>query len=224
MQPRSIHTENRIEDRTDRIKTAQLLTRGEIALVIALVLPIFLLFGGPIWEHPFRLDAAIGWSYAPIPLLVAALLLKRKALSVGGFLVSTIIAVSVKYLVTTTVAVAFWMTGEQPPREISVLGPPVHGPRRVVDERIPILELAQDAGGFLPPVVIVRKDQPLALRSRDGSLHTMRGRARDGTIVFNHPAVSTSSPKPFSIGRTGTIEISCTVHEREDRGTLVVID
>jgi hypothetical protein len=202
----------------------QLLTRSEVAVVVAAVLPIFFFFGGPIWRHAFRLDAAIGWSYAPIPLLVAALLLRRRALSWGGFLVSTIIVFSVKYLVTTTIAVAFWTIGEPPPREVAIPEKRAPAVRRPRPEGARVLELMQDERGFAPPVLIVRRNQLLAVRSGDGSLHTMRGRAEDGSIVFNYPAVSKTRAEPFSISRTGTIDISCTVHERESHGTLIVIE
>jgi hypothetical protein len=202
----------------------QLLTRGELALVIAAVLPIFFFFGGPIWQHAFRIDSSIGWSYAPIPLLVAGLLLRRRAMSWGGFLVSTIIAISVKYMITTTIAVAFWTIGDPPPRAATILEKPNPAARRVTPEGASVLELVQDERGFAPPVLIVRKDQLLAVRSGDGSLHTMRGRGEDGSIVFNYPAVSTTRPLPFSIARTGKIDISCTVHERESHGTLIVIE
>ena len=202
----------------------QLLTRSELLLVIAAVLPIFFFLGGPIWQHPFRIDAAIGWSYAPIPLFVAALLMRRRALSWAGFLVSTIIAVSVKYMLTTTIAVAFWTIGEPPPRPAFVPEKPPPAAPRPRPEGARVLELVQNERGFAPPVLIVKRDQLLAVRSGDGSLHTMRGRAEDGSIVFNYPAVSTTRPQAFSIARTGTIDISCTVHERESHGTLIVIE
>lgn len=93
----------------------KLLSRGELFWVIALVLPIFFFEGGPIWRHAFQIDAAVYWSYAPIPLLVLVFLLRRKAWSLGGFLASTTIALALKYMITTGIAFALWSAAGGPP-------------------------------------------------------------------------------------------------------------
>lgn len=114
----------------------KLLSRGELFWVIALVLPIFFFEGGPIWRHAFQIDAAVYWSYAPIPLLVSAFLLRRRAWSLGGFLASTTIALAVKYMITTGVAFALWsVAGEPPPIEKPPLVPVVVASRTVVPKR-----------------------------------------------------------------------------------------
>ncbi len=205
----------------------QLLTARELALIILLVLPIFLFVGGPVWRHPFHLDAAILSSYAPIPILVLLFLLRRRAVSLAGFLVGTVTALSIKYMLTTSIAFVLW----------AALGPPEH-PRRaspdvasaparhdVPGSTLEPIEVSIDVNGFAPGVVYVHRGQPVVLRSSDRSLHTVRGTTKEGTIVFNYPILPDRGSKPITFtGEKGPIELSCTVHEHEHYGTLVVLD
>ena len=42
---------------------------------LAALLMIFFFGDGPVWDHPFNIDLAVWWSYAPIPVVVALILL-----------------------------------------------------------------------------------------------------------------------------------------------------
>src|SRR5688572_21841288 len=147
----------------------RMITTRELTWIVLLVLPIFAFLGGPIWDHSFEIDSAVYWSYAPIPLLVLAALVRRRVWSWGGFLVSSIIALSVKYAITTTVALLLWTIGEPPARAAR--------PADMIAATKPIA--AGDGGAAielaLPRISVehVAADRPLAFRSFDGSLHTV---------------------------------------------------
>lgn len=183
----------------------KLLTHTELALIVLSVLPIFFFQAGPVWQHPYQIDAAVYWSYAPIPLLVAAALLRRHVLSLAGFLVNTITALSVKYLITTSVAFLLWAIFEPPVLAHTPLPSPEHSVK--LDDPAPH-----------PPVELA-----LTLRSLDGSLHTVRAGREDGSIAFNLPVIPGRTSKPIALNAMhGTLELSCAVHPDEAHTTIIV--
>ena len=54
------------------------LTGRQLAAVLAVLLGVFLFAAGPVWRHPWEVDGAVWLSYAPIPLLVAGVLLATR--------------------------------------------------------------------------------------------------------------------------------------------------
>lgn len=119
--------------------------------MIGAALPVFVFSGGPIWDHPFAIDPSVYWSYAPIPILAALLLLRRRAFTWLGFSSSTAMALTIKYLLTSTAAFALWaVSGDPPP-------PPPYVPevRSSLPGRVPFpSELAAVSGsirGVAPP-------------------------------------------------------------------------
>jgi hypothetical protein len=195
----------------------RLLTGTELALILALVLPIFLFFGGPIWTHSFALDGAIGWSYAPIPILVALALLRRRVLSFAGLLVGTITAVSAKYLLTLSVAIALW-TAFGPPSRLEISAPaPAHSTRASPPRAEVTIALAADEARS----TAVETGAPIAFTSSDRSLHTVRG-TREGRVIFHHPVLPGRTSRTVVPRTAGRIDLSCAVHPQEHFGSLAI--
>ena len=191
------------------------------AVVYAVAFATFLLVNGPVWRHPFELTASIGWSYLPIPLLVAACLLGTRRLGGLSFLLNTAEAVLVKFGVTYLGATVLWMASGGPPivtaREVQPT--PVSRP-----EPAPVgvpLRVENAGGGFRPARLVVKVGQPLVIHSADGRLHTFRVFDPDGAIVANQaippgPATTVILREPM----TGTV--GCAVHQEEARAELQV--
>jgi hypothetical protein len=100
--------------------------------MLALLVTIFL-FGGenPVWHDPFDIDRAIWFSYAPIPLLVAAALWWSKRLSIGTLFLNTLEIVLTKFALTYCIAMALWATFRPPAAPL----PPKPSHPAVVAER-----------------------------------------------------------------------------------------
>ncbi|HYV49881.1 MAG TPA: hypothetical protein VFA20_33730, partial [Myxococcaceae bacterium] len=86
----------------------------------------FLIGAGPVWRRPFDWDASILWSYASIPVLVAAVLAWQRKLRWKGWLLDTVEITAVKFAITATFLVVWlvsWQVrgGQRPP-------PPPPGP------------------------------------------------------------------------------------------------
>jgi hypothetical protein len=203
----------------------QLLTRGELALIILAVLPIFLFFAGPVWEHPYQIDGAVYWSYAPIPVLVAFVSLRRHVLSLAGFLVNTITALSVKYMVTTGAAFLLWSVIEPPALAEAKIeeSQPGKGTRRALSADDNAVEIFFDTRAIAPEKLELSNKEMLSPRSLDGSLHTLRARRQDGRIALNLPVIPGRGAQHVSLdGLSGRLELSCTVHPGEQHATLVI--
>jgi hypothetical protein len=194
-----------------------LITRGELVAILLAVLPVFLFLGGPIWEHPFHIDSAVYWSYAPVPALVLLVLLRRRALTIAGFLASATIALSVKYLITTGVAFALWSLNDPPP--LAESSPPAEMrrvPARTVLSSTGAAEITLDGRAIAPSTLSLHRGQPVIFRSLDGSLHTIRAVRGDGTVVLNRPVIPgrPGIPIPLAAERGG-LTLSCGVHPSE---------
>jgi len=97
------------------------------ALCWAIVVALFLFDTGPLWQDPWnivRLDRAIFWSYAPIPLLVFGGLLWSKRLSLRAFFLDTLEITLLKYVTTFAIALVLWEVTPAP-----VKPPPPPAPR-----------------------------------------------------------------------------------------------
>lgn len=93
-------------------------SRAQFVGSLAASVVLFLFITGPLWRHAgdvSRLDTAIWYSYGAIPLLIAGCLLASRRWSLRGFLLDTMALTLTKYVVTCTIAIAFWAT-VSPPR------------------------------------------------------------------------------------------------------------
>lgn len=176
----------------------KLLSWRELALILALVLPIFFFEGGPIWTHAFRIDAAVYWSYAPIPLLVLLILLRRRAWTLSGFAASTVIALGLKYMITTSIAFALWSTNDPPP--------------------LPRAE---------PPAYVKRERTTHKQKLDEASMKVRKGRviARDGTPIEGAWVYADPSIGAFEGGPDTSMEIpmEIAVHDHQFTPPIVVI-
>jgi hypothetical protein len=202
----------------------RLLSTLELVAIVAAVLPIFVFFDGPVWRHPYHIDAAVYWSYAPIPFLVLFVLLRRQVLSFAGFLVNTVTALSVKYMVTTGVAFVLWSVFDPPSLAVAAAeAPPLDAgktnARRAAEGA---LTIDFDGSAIEPAFLEVSGSQPLLFRSRDGQLHTVRAVLDDGTQVSNRPVLPGRDFEPLVLSKEGRVEVSCTVHEHEHHAVVIV--
>ena len=202
----------------------RILSGGELAIIIGLVLPIFFFLGGPIWEHAFRIDSAILWSYLPIPVLVSLALVRRKAFSFAGFLVSTTMALSIKYMITASVAIVLWSIGAPPPPDQKQALAPHAAHPKTPPSTTPPIPITLEDGGFSPSLAVVHRGQPVIFRATDRSLHTVRGRTTEGGIAFHYPIVPGRDSNPVHFDRSTRIELSCAVHEQERHGALIIVE
>jgi hypothetical protein len=103
------------------------ISRFQFAVLVAVLIILFIFVGGPVWGAPFDLDRAIGWSYAPIPFAVAALLyLQRRRGRVFLFwpalLLDSLAVALTKFALTYLVALSSWIVVGPPPVKVA---PPV---------------------------------------------------------------------------------------------------
>lgn len=128
--PTALPESNRAERSVPR------LSRAQFWIVLAIAVAHFLVGHGPVWEDPTdyrRLFRSIGWSYLPIPLLVAALLAASRRLTGASFLLATLEVAAAKFALTATIVVSLWAgTGQGSPEARARAGPPRadHAPPR----------------------------------------------------------------------------------------------
>lgn len=207
----------------DRRKGSPILSASEIAAVVLIVFPIFLFFGGPIWTHAFQIDGAVGWSYVPIPALVALLLLRRSAFTFGGFVASTVHAAGIKYALTAMIALGLWIFTDPPP--LTQEAPPyayakLDGDRTSAEPNAFKITVSKEA--FTPSSASLEIGQAVAFVSEESELHTVRARNANGRIVFNYPLIPGRTSPPVVLKQKGRLELSCTVHPDESRGLIIV--
>ena len=88
-------------------------------LCVAIPVAAFLFWTGPIWTHPWDIDAldsAIWWSYVPLPVLVLVCLAWSRRLSLRAFLLETLTLTLIKYSITFSIALVLWSVSGPPPR------------------------------------------------------------------------------------------------------------
>lgn len=99
-------------------KSLPRMSRLQFWSCLALLLAIFAFGHGALWEHPWdmkQVDAAILWSYAPIPVLVLGCLAWSKRLGLRAFVLDTLELTFLKYAVTFAAALALWKLAPPPP-------------------------------------------------------------------------------------------------------------
>jgi hypothetical protein len=94
----------------------------ETAVLLAALVTLFLFVMGPVWQHPWQVDGAIGYSYAPIPLVVAGWLAARRKLRFKFWALHTIEITVIKFMITASILVAVWAFSGSPVRESAAPG------------------------------------------------------------------------------------------------------
>jgi hypothetical protein len=110
------------------------LSRAQFFSILVIALAIFAVGCGPIWRHPFDIDAAVFASYVPIPVLVAACLAWSKKLRLSSFFLDTVEIAALKFGLTYGVAILLWaLSGAPAPPapaasadEAAEISPPAH--------------------------------------------------------------------------------------------------
>jgi len=91
------------------------LSRKELGLSLVGLLVLFLFVNGPVWEGPWDATSSIVLSYLPIPLLVAALLLRHGRLKVLPWVLHTLELAFAKFMVTALFLLGLWVWRGNPP-------------------------------------------------------------------------------------------------------------
>jgi len=105
----------------------RLLSRRRLWLCFAASMLVFLFTGGPIWRHPWQIDASAFYSYVVIPPLVIAALLFERNLTWVAFGLGAMEVVVWKFGTTYVLAHAIWMIVPPPP-DPAPARPPVVAP------------------------------------------------------------------------------------------------
>ncbi len=145
------------------------LPRTTFVLILALVVALFLVARGAVWKNPWdpdALDAAIFWSYLPIPLLVAGGLAIARRFSWRFLFLESLSITLLKYVTTFLVALAFWATSDPPPPKPAPPPPPQNA---AADEPPP------------PPPTPIARERTGTAR---GSVKTASGDPVAGAFVY----------------------------------------
>lgn len=203
----------------------------QLAAVVAGLTAVFVFVDGPIWRHPYEPDLAILLSYAPIPLVVAGVLLGVGRLSVRNWLLDSLLVAVAKFGVIAAILITLWMT-QSPPSSPQVTGAGAGGRGTTLVRRLgpsegagtPV-ELRIDETGFTPARLTLHVGQPLAIRATGGGLHTL-ALVREGTTIFNAPVLSDGRPTRLEVlAPLGTVTARCTVHaeSRDEHGAQLTV-
>ena len=227
--------------------------RWQTLVVLAASLGIFFFVAGPVWRHPWSIDASVYWSYAAIPALVAAMLLVTKKWGWRAFLLGTLEVTLLKFGVTYGIATVLWATGGQPPAPAPVAMPgekvaPVakrapastgelagHAPPGALvwidggleSYSFPAprepVEMQNDGHGFQPTVVAVQVGQPLHARVTDGRTHTLHAKD-DKSGALRNLAVPAGAPRTVDFTRPlGLVEVNCLVHPHGEAPSWLLV-
>lgn len=139
------------------------LSHGAFALSLAVVLALFATLN-PFWKplDVAAVDRNIGWSYAPIPLLVGLFLVLEKKRRWGAFFIETMRLTFVKFAITWVAANLYWA--------LAGLPEPVLRPDDLAD-----VELAAGSGVF------VERAAPLVHVMDASRVGDLRGTVVDGS-------------------------------------------
>lgn len=198
------------------------LSKGEIVLVLALSLAVFLFALGPIWRHPFAPDASILLSYVPIPMLVALLLARGGRLTLPALVRDTLVVVLFKFGISATILLVLWSSTPIPARAPPAAPesarpaetlPPAAAPNPPAR---PALEVTIGGGRVTPAVVEPASGQDLEVRSMDGRLHTVALVDAEGSTLENVPLLASGAGRrlPGATVRKAVL-LKCTVHPEE---------
>jgi hypothetical protein len=143
----------------------------------------FLIGAGPVWRRQFDWDASILWSYASIPVLVAAVLAWQRKLRWKGWLLDTVEITAIKFAITATFLVA-WLVSWQ-----------VRGGQRPPPPPPPSFAQSEP-----------RPARPPDTRPRAPRTASLGGTAPPGSLVFVSRGVEAFSfepPPPATLGHDG---------------------
>jgi hypothetical protein len=141
------------------------LTRLQFWGFLALAVTIFLFASGPVWEHPWDINAlnrAIFYSYAPLPLLVLGGLAYKRRLGLRAFGLDLLVLTLLKYSITFGIALLLWTARGAPPAPQTALPAPhrAHAVAAVPPEApTPVPE---EKAGSVRGVVVDREGKPVA--------------------------------------------------------------
>ena len=206
------------------------LTRLELVIVVAAVVTLFAFVAGPIWKHPWSPNTSILYSYAPIPVIVALVLLRGRRLRWGSWIVGTMQVAITKFIITAFALVGMWAATNPAPqaREVprSIASPtsasaPATAATIVVPSGAqvpparPDVELA--LGGTMPESLEVPVGAPLRLRSADGRMHTFVA----PSARLNVPLVP-GETRTVIFAEPLELDVHCEVHPSEPHVRVVV--
>lgn len=92
------------------------MTRAQFFAILAALVVAFIFGFGGIWRRPWDPDASILWTYAPIPVLVAACLAWNRTWRASRWIRSTLTLAITKYLITAAVYIAVLAFAGEPPK------------------------------------------------------------------------------------------------------------
>lgn len=99
-------------------------TRVQGVSIVSVSIILFLVAGGPLWEHAWQPDRNILWSYAPIPPLVFVCQVWNQAFRVVALLTTSFVLAAVKYLITAAFLLTLLGWSGGPPPRHAPEGPP----------------------------------------------------------------------------------------------------
>ena len=230
------------------------MTRWQTLAVLAAALAIFFFWAGPVWRHPWSIDASVYWSYAAIPALVAGVLFAARKWGWRAFLLGTLEVTLLKFGITYGLATVMWATAGEPPAPPPPKMPGVaaarverHAPSEVgelggrtapgalvwIDGGLDAYsfavapgaaELHNDGRGFEPAMVTLQVGQPLHASVTDGRTHTLHAKD-DKTGALRNLAIPSGVPRTIEFARPmGLVEVNCLVHPGEKPSWLLVVD
>src|SRR4051794_13919345 len=106
-------------DTGDSPAKASRLSRGELAVCLAISLAVFFLYQGWFWRHRWQIDASIWYSYLVIPPVVAVVLARSRKLTVRELALGTLEVTCWKFGATYLMAQTLWMFSPPPPRAVA---------------------------------------------------------------------------------------------------------
>ena len=171
-------------------------SRAQFVGSLVACVALFLFATGPLWRHAGnigRLDTAIGWSYGAIPLLIAGCLVASHRWSLRGFLLDTMALTLVKYIVTCSLAIAFWAT-VAPPRAAAASRPRPAPP--VPEQALAPTPIDPARTGAVRVRVVDRAGRPLP----DAVVFVAGGLEDDVFAPPSEPAVVEHGPRGIAPG------------------------
>jgi len=152
------------------MQSVERLSRRSELSVLAFCVALFLVVNGPIWRHPLDPSVSIVASYAPIPPLVAVCLLLERKLSLGAFLLETVLIAILKFGITAILLIGFLM-----------LQPAASAPPAVSSAPLPRARRARTTAAAPRPASVIPAEETGSL---EGSVADAAGRAQEGALVF----------------------------------------
>jgi hypothetical protein len=141
------------------------LTRLQFWAIVTLGVAIFLVGTGPVWRHPWSMDAfnaAVLYSYLPLPVLVAIGLWVKRRLGLKAFFLDTLEVLVLKYALTFGFALVVWSIVPAPPPAAALGARPVQARSAVpVEPAPPPTPIPEDQRGRVEGVVVAGTGAPV---------------------------------------------------------------